>query len=49
MWKKLFCLYGNVCDVGYMGGGSRGTVEREGNEIRLTLWAAATFSAKKRD
>ena len=33
----------------YGGGGSRGTVEREGNEIRLTLWAAATCSAKKRD
>lgn len=33
MWKKLFRSYGNVYYVGYHIGGSRGTVERECNEI----------------
>lgn len=47
MWKKLFRSYGNVYYVGYHIGGSRGTVERECNEIRFMLWAAA--AAKKRD
>ena len=49
MWKKLFRSYGNVCYLGYHMGCSRGTVERERNEVFLTLWAAATFAAKNRD